>query len=53
MKLCGGRNKIIKLFEDKNIDHDNFPLNAESELQDMNQMNMNQKHLNQKRSKIT
>ena len=31
MKLCNGRNKIIKLFEDKNIKPSDFPHNAKSE----------------------
>lgn len=31
MQLYDDRNNIIKLFEDKIIEPDNFPLNAESE----------------------
>ena len=31
MKLCNSRNKITKLFEDKNIKPSDFPHNAKSE----------------------
>ena len=31
MKLYDGKSKIIKLFEDKNIDPSNYPYNAKSE----------------------